>query len=213
MHERYGISIPISFSQQPLTIKLGPIVRIRPDTVHINDAAFIDQVFGTTGIKRDKTQLHCNSFVIPDAFISTVSHDLHRARRAPMSNFFSKASIRRLEPTLHSCLTKVLSILDAHKLTKKPVNMKTLFAALTSDMITEYSFGTSWNSLDAENLNEPIFRILHDGTFICHLSSYLPFVATTLRRSLPDQFAIWLMPDMKILLRFFDVCTSSVIII
>ena len=36
------------------------------------------------------------------AAISTLSHELHRQRRAATAPFFSKASIQRLEPSVQS---------------------------------------------------------------------------------------------------------------
>jgi hypothetical protein len=62
---------------------IGPIVRIRPDSIHINDPSLTNQVQGTATDRRD-TKLDCNVMMSPKAFISTSESDLHRKRRAPL---------------------------------------------------------------------------------------------------------------------------------
>lgn len=89
-----------SYRRAIADIGAGPVVRIRPDAIHVNNAKFLDQVYGVAGSKRDKSQLHCNSLMVPEAFISTSAHDLHRRRRAPMSGMIF--SVAFLSP--HSSL-------------------------------------------------------------------------------------------------------------
>ncbi|KIN06848.1 hypothetical protein OIDMADRAFT_108363 [Oidiodendron maius Zn] len=188
----------------------GPIVRIRPDAVHINEISFADQIFGTAGERRDKSQLNCSALMAPGAFISTSKHDVHRRRRAPFSSFFSKQSIRRLEPIIQQCLRKLLSRLDDYRLSRKPHSAKVLFAALTSDVITEYAFGYCWNSLDIGDLNEQIFTLLNKSLLLWHVSAYIPFLAF-LPGIVPKYFAAWLPSSMKLTLSYFEKIRQHVI--
>jgi hypothetical protein len=140
----------------------------------------------------------------PGAFVTTQEHDLHRAHRASMSSFFSKQSIRRLEPILQRCLEKILARFELRAANHTPLDVRILFNASTSDIITEYSFGTCWNSLDVPDLNERFFKVMIDGAKIVHVSSHFPFVIQFLT-SLPEKVAIWLAPDMEVLLPHFAV--------
>jgi len=40
----------------------GPIVRINPEELHCDDPAFADQVYGTSGKRRDKFAYFLNAF-------------------------------------------------------------------------------------------------------------------------------------------------------
>ena len=153
----------------------------------------------------------------PGAFVATQEHDLHRARRAPMSSFFSKQSIRRLEPILQRCLEKILARFELHAANHTPLDVRILFNASTSDIITGYSFGNCWNSLDVPDLNEWFFKVMVDGAKMVHVSSYFPFIIQLLT-SLPEKVAIWLAPDMEVLTstfccKPFDPCISGPILI
>lgn len=60
MHEQYGMQYAQDSRVTRLTY-VGPIVRINPYELHVNDPAFIDQVYasGASGKKRDKDVLSC----------------------------------------------------------------------------------------------------------------------------------------------------------
>jgi len=140
----------------------------------------------------------------PGAFASTLDHDLHRSRRAPVTPFFSKQSIRRLEPILQRCLGKILSRFEQHAINHTPLNLKILFDASTNDIITEYAFGNCWDNLEVPDLNERFFQIMSGSAKMWHISSYFPWIMDFLT-SLPEKIAIWLAPDMEVLLPHFAV--------
>src|SRR6478736_8351598 len=70
----------------------GPIVRINPNETHCADMAFSDEIYAVGGRKRDKPfhQVNGSAAGTGNAF-GTPDHDLHRARRAPVAKFFSRA--------------------------------------------------------------------------------------------------------------------------
>ena len=171
----------------------GPIVRIRPDVLHINDPEYIDQVFGTAGKRRDKYKLTTNGLAVPGAAIGAIRHDLHRSRRAPMNPYFSKQSIHRLEPIIQRTLKKVLGRLARKAESGEPIAMQLLFAATTSDIISDYCFGQSSNNLDREDLNAPYFTGFTEGVRAYHLLSTLPWLPSLLK-ALPLSIATVLLP-------------------
>ncbi|KAH6693326.1 cytochrome P450 [Leptodontidium sp. MPI-SDFR-AT-0119] len=92
-----------TFKIRDMHEKYGPIVRINPWELHISDPEFYDEVYAGGSKKRDKWPYLCGQFGTPDAALSTVSHSHHRLRRLPMNKMFSKGSIAKLEPLIHSC--------------------------------------------------------------------------------------------------------------
>ncbi|TQS33714.1 hypothetical protein Golomagni_05931, partial [Golovinomyces magnicellulatus] len=84
---------------------------------------------------------------------ATVSYDLHRMRRAPLSPLFSARAVSALEPTIRSKVDKLVTRFDQFARTDEIVRLDTAFMALTMDIICDYSFGK-----DRKYLDEPDFK-------------------------------------------------------
>ncbi|KIX97984.1 uncharacterized protein Z520_06063 [Fonsecaea multimorphosa CBS 102226] len=138
----------------------GPIVRISPYELHVNDPAFLPVLYSGGTKRRDKYAWATRVFGGSGAAIATVSHDLHRLRRGAMNRYFSKESIRRLEPILKRNFEKLSQKLGEFKGTTKPLNVDLPFGAFTCDIITEYCFGKSHNWLDKPGFNEKFIEMM-----------------------------------------------------
>lgn len=182
----------------------GPIVRINPNDVHINDPEFIDEVFAGGTKKRDKNKIIVRMFGLPESTVSTLPHDLHRMRRGALNPFFSKQSIRRLEPIIQNVLQKLLGILDDFRKEQKPTPMSLIFKAVTSDIISEYAFGESGNCLGMKNFNEGYFKAIGDQFLMIHAFTHIPWL-NPLLQSLPDCVTAWLNPVMASFYKVQDV--------
>jgi cytochrome P450 len=138
----------------------GPIVRISPDELHINDPDFIPELMPTTGRKTEKYPRVLQLFGFSEAAITTKDHDMHRMRRASMSRMFSKESVRRLEPLMQDNLNKLFKRLQEFQESMRPVSVLPMFAAFTNDLIVEYSFGINRNWLEAPEFNKSFFDMV-----------------------------------------------------
>jgi cytochrome P450 len=93
----------------------GPLVRIGPNELHCNDPSFIDEIYASSGRKRDKQAHYLSALVGParQTSFGAIEHDLHRIRRNALNKFFSRAQITRLEPEMrrlaHRLCDKLLS--------------------------------------------------------------------------------------------------------
>lgn len=157
----------------------------------MNDPDFLDQIFAGASKRRDKYKIACNGFATPGAGLGTIGHDLHRTRRAALNPFFSKQSIRRLEPIIHEALRKLLDRLSQHAKTGSPVKINLLYSALTSDVINNYAFGPSESSLERPDLNEGFFRAFIEAGEGFHMTCYLPW--------LPRMYAKLPLPIVKLM--------------
>lgn len=178
---------------------LGPIVRIRPDVLHINDPEYIDQLFGTAGKRRDKYKIAVNGFATFGSGLGTTKHDLHRSRRGALNPFFSKQSVRRVNPILQRTLAKVLRNLSAAANTDEPMKMNLLYSATTSDIIYDYCFGQSANNLDREDLNEPFFSAFTEAGRGFHFACWNPWIVPFMRL-MPMKFMVIIMPQVEVFL-------------
>lgn len=111
--------------------KYGPVIRISPHEVHINDADFYDEIYSGSVRKRNKWEFVCNSHGVPESAFGTSSHELHRMRRAALNPFFSKQKIRGLQPKIEHVVDNLLARFEDFADTKQPLPMSDAFAALT----------------------------------------------------------------------------------
>ncbi|KAK0112469.1 hypothetical protein ONS96_001706 [Cadophora gregata f. sp. sojae] len=179
--------------------KYGPIVRIRPDVLHMNDPEYIDPIYGAPGKRRDKYKIAVNGFATPNAALGTTYHEVHRVRRSVLNPFFSKQNVRRLEPVLQGCLRKVLGRLERQANTKEPIVTNLMYSAVTSDIISDYCFGESYNNLDKEDFNERFFSAFRESVKGYHFACWNPWLVPTMR-ALPQSLVVILMPQVDVFL-------------
>ncbi|KAF2033342.1 cytochrome P450 [Setomelanomma holmii] len=126
MHERYG-----------------PIVRINPDELHCSDPSFTDEIYAGAGRVRDKWQHQLNTGGVGPVsvtFFSTVNHELHRVRKAPLSKFFSRQQMLKLEGEVHDFAQMTINKMLASA-GKDAFDVKEAFNCFTADVISQYCFG------------------------------------------------------------------------
>ena len=110
----------------------GPIVRINPDEIHISAPDFYDTVYAGSGRKRDKWDWITKSFGVDESLIGTLPHDVHRIRRASLAPFFSKASVRALQPLVEKELAVMMKRLRGFQDSREPLTLNIAFAAFTN---------------------------------------------------------------------------------
>lgn len=143
---------------------------------------------------------------VPQATAATVAHDLHRTRRAALNPFFSKASIRRLDPIIQRTLENLLKRFSACAKTGDIMTMKLVFNAATSDIISDYTFGACVDFLKRDDYNAPFFDSIA-GTFeFAWWLMHMPWLAS-LRHSIPAPVLPYIMPGKKSLFQMQRVCS------
>ena len=190
------VRLLVFFALSILMRAAGPIIRMSPNTVHINDPDFIDQVFAGPGKKRDKGQQTINGLGGSPTALGSKKHDLHRSRRSAISPFFSKQNIRRLEPTIVSELHQIYKRLDQHLESGLPIDLKALFRAVTLDIISGYAFGDNPVNIGKPDLNKPYFDAYHQMVMTWHIGCYFPWIGHIMRK-LPIAAVTMLMPTAK----------------
>lgn len=138
------------FKIQAMHEKYGPIVRINPYELHIRDPDFYQEIYAPTGgqHKRNKYEWFYNMAAAPGSIFSTVNHDLHRMRRKPLDNFFSKKAVVELEPLIRHKVQKLSDRFAKAASQEDVVRVDCAFMALTMDVICSYCFGADRKYLD-----------------------------------------------------------------
>lgn len=127
----------------------GPIVRINPGEVHINDVTFYDQIYAS---KPQDARNKIRFMAMHDqTMFDTYDADQHRARRSAMAASFSKQSIQALEPTIRETAKQLVARLKLASTTGIVVNLKEYYSGLTMDVIAFYCFGKRMDGLRQED--------------------------------------------------------------
>ncbi|KAL9624297.1 MAG: hypothetical protein Q9160_001544 [Pyrenula sp. 1 TL-2023] len=128
--------------------KYGPIVRITPHEIHIDDPHFYESIYTSSAKRVDKYDWWVKLGGAPGSAWATVDHNLHRIRRGALNPFFSKRSVLQLEHIIQEKIDKFVGLLEVASGHNTVVRLDTLFIAVTVDIITQYAFSTSYNHLD-----------------------------------------------------------------
>ncbi|KXT07151.1 hypothetical protein AC578_2496 [Pseudocercospora eumusae] len=172
----------------------GPIVRINPKEIHIQDAEFFDEIYAGPGRKRDKeTYYDAGS---SESIFMTRDHELHRVRRAALAPYFSMTKIRQLQPGIESVIRSFLSRLDDCRLCGTVLPASRAFAALTNDIITEYAFASCQNLLRSPDLQTGFSDVDRNGARFRHLAKHWPWLLNTMKM-LPEGLLARLNPEFK----------------
>jgi hypothetical protein len=112
MHDEYGTKSMHTLTACHLTLSAGPIVRINPNEVHIDDPQFYPTIYsgGTRKVNKDVSTVA--GFAVPNSAAATVGHAHHRSRRGYMNPYFSKRSIISMEPMIHEHISALCSRLE-----------------------------------------------------------------------------------------------------
>lgn len=135
------------------------------------------------------------SATAPNAAAGTIPYDLHRKRRAALNPYFSKQSVRRLEPVVKVGLVKLLNRMSVHERTGEIFPLSLAYEALTCDIITNYAFGESTNYLDRDDYNISYFDAVASGFELTHLLLHFGWLGP-LMNSLPIALTEKLFPGL-----------------
>lgn len=185
-------------------MNIGPIVRINPGELHINDPDYYDSLYNREG-RWDKNPYWINSFGNTVAGFGTVDHDLHRLRRAAINPFFSKQKVNQLQPVVQHLADKLCAKLEKCRGTGEVVPLECAFDAFTMDVITEYSLDTNFGYLDHPGWSSDFRELERAFGEMGNMQRMFPPLIKIMQ-SLPDRLVIWMDPKSKLLLDFFRNC-------
>ncbi|KAI9774497.1 MAG: hypothetical protein M1839_001685 [Geoglossum umbratile] len=180
--------------------KYGPIIRINPHELHVNDPSFLETLFSRTS-PRDKFLRHTRTMGIQDSTFGTTSHALHRLRRGAINPFFSKRMVTVLEPVIQSKVEMLCSRIAEFKGKPVPVPIKLAYASLTTDVITEYALRRSYGHLEDKDFAPLWCKTIRSASRVMHLGKHFPWLYHVLKR-MPDWFVEFASPGFSMLLRF-----------
>ncbi|KAI1170218.1 cytochrome P450 [Nemania sp. FL0916] len=187
MHERYG-----------------PIVRINPAELHIDDPDFYNQIYCNSSASRpiDKSSRFKHRFGMPQASFSTTLGEHHRLRRSAIAPFFSKARIQSLGGKLETIIERVSYRLSTEYAgSGRVINLVDMWGGLAADVITELAFGRSPNFTSAPDFKSGFAVAVSNLQWYSHWTQHIWFLVP-LMNSVPDNVLSVLMPMFKPIVDF-----------
>ncbi|KAL4819367.1 hypothetical protein BDW67DRAFT_182313 [Aspergillus spinulosporus] len=164
MHQKYGLSSCFNrlkefratwiLTPANKDVYTGPLVRINPFEIHIQDPSFYPVLYTGPTRRRHKWLWAARMFGNNTSAFATVRHEHHRLRRSALNPLFSKSAIQRLTPHLQHALARLCSRLDGFAFTRQDVDLGIALTAFAADVITEYCFGHSLELIGKENFGK-----------------------------------------------------------
>lgn len=146
---------------------------------------------------------------LPLSALGTISHTLHRQRRAPLNQFFSKSNVHRLEPLIQANAEKLCTRLKVHQASGEPVTISHAYSCFAYDVVDEYSFGTSHNSIElAKDFRPEVCSAMMRVQMTFHFKKHLPWLARCLE-NLPLFLLKLVSPDILPLFQYSNVSLHS----
>lgn len=183
----------------------GPIIRISPYELHIDEPDYYDELYSFTK-PRNKYKWMVAPFGLPDAGFATIDHRHHRMRRAAIAPFFSKQSVNRLEPMLSYMVEKLCTRIEEFRESGQPVPIRSLYMCLTTDVITLYALNRSWGHLDSPDLSPLWVQTIESVVKVGAIVKYFPWIQT-IAEALPMDWIKAMDPGMWMLLDYRHVCS------
>ena len=176
MHKKYGCIPCIAACKHQLTGAKGPIVRITPDELHIEDSDYWATLYAQSS-RFEKYEWMAGRFGNNGSIFTTSHPDLHRLRRSALSSLFSKRSIVEFQPVIRDKIEIFCTHLAEYGKNGKVVDMKKAWSAFAGDVVCQYAFGYTYNNLESADFSEGFHDAFMAMSEFGLMAMQLPWVA------------------------------------
>lgn len=186
--------------------KAGPIVRIAPDEVHINDPDFYDELYTTAARPRDKPSFYYWR-IGKGSMFGALDHRHHRLRRGVLNPFFSKSSILKVEGLIQRKVDLWARRVRENGSKDRPVSVGSSLMAMLLDIISFYAFGIDdWDLLNTDDFGSKHKKLVKATLECMSLVRHFPYVVDLLE-SAPDWIGSSINPTVRLMLELQAVRT------
>ncbi|KAF1994524.1 cytochrome P450 [Amniculicola lignicola CBS 123094] len=195
--KRHGGQFPMEIKR--MHEKYGPIVRIAPDELHIDDPEYWQEVYCNNSAARpiDKQGKLQDRFGLPDAIFSTPGAEQHRSRRQAMAGYFSKQRLRESQNRVNQLVDRVSQRLSTEYAGHNRVlDVGDMFSCLAVDIVTELCFRRCTNCTESENFKAPLVVTVINNIWLSHWNAHFRFLIAWIER-FPNIFIAALIPHVK----------------
>lgn len=123
--------------------KYGPVVRIKPNEVHVHDPDNYTILYSGPTHNREKERWFYY-IGLPMSLFSTPDHRTHRTRRSLISPFFTRKAIREFQPVLHDKIQSLCRHFSQSIDCNAPLELHAAFISFAGDAMSQYAFGEQY---------------------------------------------------------------------
>ncbi|KAF1963154.1 cytochrome P450 [Byssothecium circinans] len=191
--------------------KYGPIIRINPHELSIDDPDFYNSVYVAGSVRKTNNYAHFARGIEFDGshFLST-DHDLHRRRRKPLDPFFSRLGVKKLEPMVFDIASRLSRRLQSYQGTGQIIRLDHAYVALAGDVIGRICCDNHSDLVEEDDFGADWYHILHDFILSIPLVMAFPQIIS-LARLIPDSVIRWLDPRLKTFDKFQRLARQHII--
>lgn len=157
-----------------LHAKYGPIVRVGPNHVHVNDPAYFDILYNNS-LRLNRDKFYYRMFGRNQTVVSTIDAEAHRVRRSALNKYFSKANVKKLSSRIESVVQKLCTRLTEYQATNATINLSNAARAFTTDVVVSYLIGDRDGLLGTADLGASAHRRLRIFAFLTTWQRQFPF--------------------------------------
>ncbi|KAF5389778.1 hypothetical protein D9757_006016 [Collybiopsis confluens] len=175
-----------------LTLVLGPVVRIGPNKLHFNDRRAYHDIYA---IAAKDTQFYHNLLAhARESSMSFSDPQEARDRRNLLAPSFSRQAVMKLEYSIQKKVDQLVNVLkDEHSTVDSSAQLSFAYRSLTSDVIAEYCFADSANTLSDPDFCHPSAVETRELIKRIWIQIYFPFITKFVTRA-PQILVLWLFP-------------------
>ncbi|KAI0428311.1 cytochrome P450 [Xylaria sp. FL1042] len=177
-----------TFKIAELHKQYGPIIRISPHELHINDTVFFDQLYRQDGVW-DKYDWSVDAFATQGALLLTPDHELHKARRQPLNAFFSKARVSSRQDIIDRHMSKLYGRISVFAESRKIFNLGAALTAVVRDIAFDFILGKNYGSLDKDDFDEAMVAATSGSGQVWRATKHMRFIGPVLK-SVPIDWII-----------------------
>ncbi|EIT77631.1 hypothetical protein AO1008_09570 [Aspergillus oryzae 100-8] len=159
----------------------GPVVRINPRELHINDPYYYEQIYAGSSRIREKDPRFIGVFTTPLPMVATVGHEHHRIRRGLLSSYFSRRALKKAELIIDQKVDRLLVRFHSAFKCHAVLPLQRVFAALAADIVSEYCYGASQGYLEQKVFQNQMIDAVNYVMSMCHINKSIPIIPKLLR--------------------------------
>lgn len=188
--------------------KYGPIIRINPDELHVQDSSWYETLYAPSRPVR-KLPDWGHRFNSSDSLVSTNDTALYRLRRSVMNPFFAKRRIAEFGPELQRMCNQLVSRLETeYQGSGRALNLSYVWECFASDVVTFTTLGYDPGFVQSPNFSSPTNRAMEALVESTKLFTYVEILPIMVEL-LPKRVAVALMPSVKLVFGFWEVCCTK----
>ncbi|KAI0548664.1 cytochrome P450 [Xylaria curta] len=193
----YWLNGKYIFEIERMHKKYGPIIRVTPDELSINDASFYNEIYVTESKRRTNNyDIFCKGIDFDGSHLLTTDHNLHRKRRKPLEPFFSRMGITRLQGMLAEIALHLESRLREFEGQSKVVRLDHALSAFSGDIIGRICLGDVQpgdSFLDDPDFAPAWYDLIHSIVRSIPLFTAFPLLVQILSY-IPEPVIMWAYP-------------------